>query len=52
MEPVAGIFSRFAKNQVTRLAGIEDEGNRSIQIIVYLLVKLFHMSVNVIFICV
>jgi hypothetical protein len=48
---VVGIFARFAKNQVTRLAGIEDEGNRSIHRIVYLLVKLFHMSINVIFIC-
>jgi hypothetical protein len=26
MKPVAGIFARFAKNLVTRLAGIEDEG--------------------------
>jgi hypothetical protein len=50
MKPVAGIFARFAKNRVTRLVGIEDKGNRSIHRIVYLLVKLFHMSVNVIFI--
>jgi hypothetical protein len=30
MKPMVGIFARFAKNLVTRLAGIEDEGSRSI----------------------
>jgi hypothetical protein len=29
--PVAGIFAPFAKNLVTRLVGIEDEGSRSMQ---------------------
>ena len=28
--PVAGIFAPFAKNLVTRLAGIEDKGSRCI----------------------
>ena len=30
MRPVTGIFAPFAKTLVTRLAGIEDEGSRSI----------------------
>jgi hypothetical protein len=46
--PVEGIFARFAKNRVTRLPGIEDEGSRSITKLVYLLVILFHLLVNVI----
>ena len=31
--PVAGIFAPFAKNLVTRLAGIEDEGSRCFHIV-------------------
>ena len=30
MRPMVGIFAPFAKTLVTRLTGIEDEGNRSI----------------------
>ena len=32
MRPMAGIFAPFTKTLVTRLAGIEDEGSRSIHI--------------------
>jgi hypothetical protein len=30
MRPMVGIFAPFAKNLVTRLAGTEDKGSRSI----------------------
>ena len=33
MRPVAGIFAPFAKTLVTRLAGIEDEGNNCFHIL-------------------
>jgi hypothetical protein len=49
MRPVVGIFPPFAKNLVTRLAGIEDEGSRSIHRTCFSLVKLIHMIVNVTF---
>ena len=47
--PMIGIFALFAKNLVTRLAGIEDEGSRSIHRTCFSLVKLIHMFVNVTF---
>jgi hypothetical protein len=47
MGPVVGIFAPFANNLVTRLAGIEDEGSRSIHRSCFFLMKLFDMFVNV-----
>jgi len=47
--PVAGIFAPFAKNLVTRLAGTEDKGSRSIHRTCFFLVNLFDIFLNVTF---